>query len=157
MLVAGIMRQESAFASEAVSYAGAVGLMQVLPKTAPHLARRMKLRYTRARLFDPEYNLDARNALLERSVDAIRYARSRAGRIQRRRRSRDRGKGSENTTTPEFVESIPFTRRATTCRSCFATRDVPCCMPARSAHRFGAHPLASEPFRIGEEKRTRRE
>jgi len=57
MLVTGIMRQESAFQSDAVSRAGAVGLMQVLPKTAPQLARRLRVSYTRARLFDPDYNL----------------------------------------------------------------------------------------------------
>ncbi len=57
MLVTGIMRQESAFQSDAVSRAGAVGLMQVLPKTAPQLARRLRISYTRARLFDPDFNL----------------------------------------------------------------------------------------------------
>jgi len=45
MLVAGVMRQESAFLPDAVSPPGAVGLMQIMPKTAPHLSRRLNLRY----------------------------------------------------------------------------------------------------------------
>lgn len=57
MLVAGLIRQESIFQSDAVSHAGAVGLMQVLPSTGRKLARSQKLRYARARLFQPEYNL----------------------------------------------------------------------------------------------------
>jgi len=54
MLVAGVMRQESAFLPDAVSPPGAVGLMQIMPKTAPHLSRRLNLRYSRAKLFDPD-------------------------------------------------------------------------------------------------------
>ena len=57
MLVAGLIRQESAFESKAMSRAGAIGLMQVMPKTALKLARQMKVRYVRARLTDPGYNL----------------------------------------------------------------------------------------------------
>ena len=53
MLVAGLIRQESAFESKAMSHAGAIGLMQVEPKTALELARQLKLRYARARLTDP--------------------------------------------------------------------------------------------------------
>ena len=44
MLVAGLIRQESAFASDVVSYANAVGLMQLEPYTAVKLARNLKYR-----------------------------------------------------------------------------------------------------------------
>jgi soluble lytic murein transglycosylase len=111
MLVAGIMRQESAFASEAVSTAGALGLMQVLPKTAPGLARRQKLRYSRARLFDPEYNLTLGtlyvNDLLkqfgtpEAALAAYNAGEDRVELWQSERKYDD---------IPEFVESIPFTQ-----------------------------------------------
>jgi soluble lytic murein transglycosylase len=57
MLAAGIIRQESVFQSDAVSRAGAVGLMQVMPRTGRGLARRLGLPYSRARLTQPEYNL----------------------------------------------------------------------------------------------------
>jgi soluble lytic murein transglycosylase len=111
MLVAGIMRQESAFASEAVSYAGAVGLMQVLPKTAPHLAHRMKLRYTRARLFDPEYNLDLGTLYLN---DLLTQFGSPEAALAAYNAGEDRVIAWEGerkySETPEFVESIPFSQ-----------------------------------------------
>jgi peptidoglycan lytic transglycosylase len=58
MLAAGLIRQESTFQAEIVSHANAVGLMQVLPKTGKLLAKQLKVRYTKAKLFDPEYNLE---------------------------------------------------------------------------------------------------
>ena len=57
MLVAGLIRQESAFQPRAVSRARAIGLMQVLPSTGRHLAHQLHLPYSRARLFNPDYNL----------------------------------------------------------------------------------------------------
>lgn len=57
MIVAGLIRQESMFQPAAVSRAGAIGLMQVMPKTGRQLARQLRLRYARARLTQPEYNL----------------------------------------------------------------------------------------------------
>lgn len=44
--VMGLMRSESAMAEDAVSPAGARGLMQVMPKTARQLARRHSISYT---------------------------------------------------------------------------------------------------------------
>jgi soluble lytic murein transglycosylase len=109
-LVAGIMRQESAFAADAVSNKGAVGLMQMEPKTAPKLAHRQKLRYSRARLFDPEYNLQLGtlyvNDLLkqfgspEAALAAYNAGEDRCGEWQAERKYDD---------VAEFVESIPFT------------------------------------------------
>jgi soluble lytic murein transglycosylase len=57
MLVAGLIRQESAFAADAVSVRDAVGLMQMEPSTGSLLAKRLRLKFSRARLFNPEYNL----------------------------------------------------------------------------------------------------
>lgn len=57
-VLAGVVRQESAWNPRATSAAGAVGLTQVLPSTAPDIARwagRPDLR--RANLFDPTVNL----------------------------------------------------------------------------------------------------
>jgi soluble lytic murein transglycosylase len=57
-LVAAIIRQESAFYSSAVSSAGAVGMMQVMPATGEQLARSVGPRgFTRATLFTPEINV----------------------------------------------------------------------------------------------------
>jgi soluble lytic murein transglycosylase len=57
MLVAGLIRQESAFQPEARSIANAMGLMQLLPKTARRLALQARIPYSRALLFDPDYNI----------------------------------------------------------------------------------------------------
>lgn len=53
-----IIRAESAFASDAVSKAGAKGLMQLMPEVASQLARRERLRnWNNSRLFNPGLNI----------------------------------------------------------------------------------------------------
>lgn len=57
-IVLALMRQESAFNPEALSWAGARGLMQVMPATARHVARKIGLPFSRERLLaDPSYNM----------------------------------------------------------------------------------------------------
>ncbi len=56
-LAFAIARQESEFNPQAVSPAGARGLMQIMPATGRRLARKMNLRYSPERLFNPAYNL----------------------------------------------------------------------------------------------------
>src|SRR6184192_1500106 len=58
MFAAGLIRQESTFQSDAVSHKNAIGLMQVLPKTGKLLARQLKVRYTKNKLFEPDYNIE---------------------------------------------------------------------------------------------------
>ncbi len=109
MLVRGLIRQESLFQSDAVSSAGAVGLMQILPRTGYQLARRQQLRYSRTRLFQPDYNLQLGTAhfaqLLkdfewpEKALAAYNAGRSRVAAWQAER---------EFTEPAEFIESIPF-------------------------------------------------
>ena len=65
-LAFGHIVQESAFRRSAVSTAGAVGLMQVLPVTAEMEANSRGLPYTRARLTDPRYNLEFGQSFIER-------------------------------------------------------------------------------------------
>lgn len=56
-IVFGIIRQESAFDTNAQSWAGARGLMQLMPATARELAGRAGLDYSHERLSDPSYNV----------------------------------------------------------------------------------------------------
>jgi len=55
--VFSLIRQESFFDPRAVSGAGAIGLMQMLPDTARSVGRRLGLRVDRADLFDPDVNI----------------------------------------------------------------------------------------------------
>ncbi|HEX2253025.1 MAG TPA: transglycosylase SLT domain-containing protein [Thermoanaerobaculia bacterium] len=56
-LVAGIIRQESAFDVRAESWAGARGLMQLMPATAREVAGKLGQAHTPSKLFDPEYSI----------------------------------------------------------------------------------------------------
>jgi len=56
-VVYGLIRQESFFTAHAVSGAGAIGLMQVMPATAKKLAAEAGVAYSRERLFEPDYNI----------------------------------------------------------------------------------------------------
>jgi len=64
-LAFGHIVQESAFRRTAISTAGAVGLMQVLPITAQQMANSRGVSYTRASLTDPQYNLEFGQSFIE--------------------------------------------------------------------------------------------
>lgn len=55
--ILAVIRIESAFDPQAVSEAGAVGLMQVLPSTGEELARELRMPYSEATLRDPSSNI----------------------------------------------------------------------------------------------------
>src|SRR5205823_13487371 len=77
MFAAGLIRQESTFQADAVSHANAIGLMQVLPKTGKLLAKQLKVRYTKNKLFEPDYNIELGMvyiAGLVRQTGALEYA-----------------------------------------------------------------------------------
>ena len=65
-LAFGHIVQESAFHPEAVSTAGAVGLMQVVPGTAQDMARARGIPYSRSSLTDPKLNLEFGQTVIER-------------------------------------------------------------------------------------------
>jgi soluble lytic murein transglycosylase len=52
-LIAGIIRQESAFDPRATSPVGARGLMQLMPDTAREMSRKVGFAYSPAGLYDP--------------------------------------------------------------------------------------------------------
>jgi len=110
MLVAGVIRQESAFQADAVSRAGAVGLMQLLPKTARKLARPVRLRYARAKLFDPEYNLKLGTFYLAELVKTVGSLEAALAAFNAGEERVAAWKTEHNfEEQAEFVESIPFT------------------------------------------------
>ncbi|MEZ4456191.1 MAG: transglycosylase SLT domain-containing protein [Gemmatimonadales bacterium] len=111
MLVAGLIRQESAYDPNARSVADARGLMQVLPSVGTSLARRARLpEWDPVLLYQPDVNLDfgiehlaegvARLGWMERALAAYN-----AGADPVERWQAIRGVGED----PEvFVERIPF-------------------------------------------------
>jgi soluble lytic murein transglycosylase len=111
MLVAGLIRQESAFASDAVSYANAVGLMQLWPPTATKLARSLKFRYTRGRLFDPEYNVKLGTLYLSDLLSAYGTSEAALAAYNAGENHVEEWTAGQNyQETAEFVESIPITQ-----------------------------------------------
>jgi soluble lytic murein transglycosylase-like protein len=78
-LAYGHIMQESAFRRGAVSLAGAVGLMQVLPITAQQMANSRGVPYSRATLTDPKYNLEFGQSFIE----TMRSSAATAGQLPR--------------------------------------------------------------------------
>jgi soluble lytic murein transglycosylase len=110
MLTAGLIRQESAFEIEAHSPANAMGLMQLLPKTARLVAQHAKVRYTRAQLFDPDYNVHLGTiyfAGLQKSFGNVESALAAYNAGEDRVAQWNAGQSYRE--IAEFVDSIPFT------------------------------------------------
>ena len=110
MLTAGLIRQESAFAPDAHSVANALGLMQLLPKTARQMAKKAKVKYSHALLFDPDYNVRLGTiyvAGLKNDFGSVESA------LAAYNAGEDRvtqwTAGQSNRDLAEFVDSIPFT------------------------------------------------
>ncbi len=69
-LVHAIVRQESNFSPTAVSSAGARGLMQLMPATAQHVAKKLGVRHTHEKLTtDPAYNVRLGTTYLQELID----------------------------------------------------------------------------------------
>jgi len=65
----GITRQESSFDGNAVSWAGARGLMQLMPGTARDEARKIGVGYDSSRIHDPEYNVMLGSSYFQRMLN----------------------------------------------------------------------------------------
>ncbi len=69
-MVHAIARQESQFAQNAISHAGARGLMQLMPGTAREQAGKLGMSYLRANLIDsPSYNIRLGDGYFARMLD----------------------------------------------------------------------------------------
>jgi peptidoglycan lytic transglycosylase len=111
LLVAGLIRQESAFEPDARSVSDAFGLMQLLPKTARQVARQQRVRYSRALLTEPDYNVRLGTAYfagLEKQFGSVEAALAAYNAGEDRVTSWTSGQTYHE--PAEFVESIPFTQ-----------------------------------------------
>lgn len=109
-LVAAVIWQESTFDPQAVSVAGARGLMQIMPRTGRELARNMRLKYRIDMLHEPARGLELGTRYLKRMIDgfggrvdkALAAYNAGPNRVSSWTRARP-GQGAE-----EFIEGIPF-------------------------------------------------
>lgn len=114
-LVHAVARQESEFDPQAVSRADARGLMQLLPSTAKEVAHGKKLRYSKARLFDPDFNVTLGSAYLSELLDTfdgsyiLALAAYNAGPSRAKRWVREHGVPGRDGIDPiDWVEMIPI-------------------------------------------------
>ena len=115
-LVLSVTRQESLFNPQAISPAGARGLMQLLPVTASKVAKGLKISYSRARLLsDPDYNVRLGSAHLDeliRKFDgsfAMAVAAYNAGERRVKSWIRDNGDPRKGEVDEiDWIEMIPF-------------------------------------------------
>ena len=115
-LIHAIIRQESEFIQSAVSNAGAMGLMQILPTTAARLAKKYSLPYVRGNLTRKrEYNLNLGQfyirELLEQFSNSyiLTLAAYNAGPTRVRRWIKSNGDPREADIDPiDWIEKIPF-------------------------------------------------
>ncbi len=68
-LANGITRQESSFDQNAISWAGARGMMQLMPATAREQAGKLGVGYDSSRLHDPDYNVMLGSAYFQRMLN----------------------------------------------------------------------------------------
>jgi soluble lytic murein transglycosylase len=115
-LVLAMTRQESAFDREAVSSAGALGLMQLMPKTAKNVARALRLKFYKRRLTtDRDYNITIGRAYLNGLLGdfsgsyVLAIAAYNAGPSRVRQWMRDYGDPrSDKVDAIDWIESIPI-------------------------------------------------
>lgn len=115
-LALAVIRQESAFWPEAISSAGARGLMQLMPATAKHVAKVVDVAFAHERLTgDPDYNLKLGTTYLAQMVEdfggsyVLALAAYNAGPSRARQWIRELGNpGQSWADTVDWVESIPF-------------------------------------------------
>ena len=68
-LLYALIRQESKFLPNAKSYAGARGLMQVMPRTARFVAKNNNIKISSGRIYEPETNLALGQAYINHLMD----------------------------------------------------------------------------------------
>ena len=116
-LILAIVRQESEYDAEAISHAGARGLMQLMPATARSVAKQAGLRYSKVKLTsDPDYNLTLGQSYIAELIDdydgylPMAIAAYNAGPHRVRQWMKQNGDPREaDVDAIDWIELIPFT------------------------------------------------
>ena len=111
-----VIRQESQFDPKAGSYAGAKGLMQIMPYTGKKLSKGLNLKYTKSKLTsDPTYNVILGSAYLDQLLSMyddsyiLTLAAYNAGSSRVKRWIARYGDPRTNDIDPiDWIELIPF-------------------------------------------------
>ncbi len=113
-IIHAISRQESQFDRQAVSRAGARGLMQIMPGTARDTARRLGMDQADIVLFDPQINITLGASYFRRLLNAyggshvLAIAAYNAGPGNVNRWLRTIGDPRTNMDVLDWIEAIPF-------------------------------------------------
>jgi len=116
-LLLAMSRQESAFDPQAISHAGARGLMQLMPATARRTAKKIKVRYSPDKLTsDAQYNATLGSAHLAELLEnfdgnyvlAVAAYNAGGGRVRRWLRQNGDPRTGE-VDAVDWIELIPFT------------------------------------------------
>lgn len=110
LLVAAVVREESRFDERAVSSAGALGLMQLMPGTAREEARRLGVPYRGLDLLDPATNLRLGTASLSRRLDQFDgdLILALAGYNAGDRRAKEWRRDLRGLERDEFIDQMPY-------------------------------------------------
>ncbi len=110
VLVFSVMREESTFRPEVESIAGAIGLMQLMPRTAGYVGKSIGLKVKQSNLTEPDLNLKLGTAYLKKLLKRYKgnlfytLAAYNGGPTNVRRWVR----GLKTKDTDHFVEAIPY-------------------------------------------------
>lgn len=126
-LVASLIRQESEFNPNAISYANAWGLMQLLPRVGSQIARQQHVRpYRTSYLLNPDVNLKLGTAYLRALMDEFHDQPEYA--LAAYNAGDDRVHtwlaNGPYASLPEFVESIPFTQTREYVQAILRNREI---------------------------------
>ncbi len=109
--ILAVARQESAFAADARSPAGAMGLMQLMPATASQTARSIGMKYRKADLLEPSQNLLLGGTYLSQMLerfDGNRILATAAYNAGPHRVDRWRNPAGQEVEFDIWIETIPF-------------------------------------------------
>ena len=110
-MIYAIARQESAFAPDARSRVGAMGLMQLMPATARQTARKVGVKYRKSELLTPERNIQLGSRYISdliKRYDGNRILASAAYNAGPHRVKRWRSESGEEVAFDIWIETIPF-------------------------------------------------